>query len=42
MRQVYATHNIHILHYLKCNNIDKVENILWKNINHAHINQKSQ
>lgn len=28
MRQVYATHNIHILHYLKCNNIDKVENII--------------
>lgn len=25
MRQVYA---LHILHYLQCNNIDKVENII--------------
>lgn len=26
MSQEYAIHNIHILHYFKCNNIDKVEN----------------
>ena len=43
MRQVYAIHNIHILHYLKRKNIDKVENvIIMETYHHANINQKTQ